>query len=111
MTIVTEKITLSNMQASSNYSKSGWYRRVVSFSRVLGKDALPEEYFQEKESFYYKVVDNTGSLLKSNGDPLLSVDAVYSEETFQEALAFIRKAGDNLHRVRKNWKGIETFTI
>lgn len=87
--IITEKICLRKAQ------------RVIAITGILSRDQLPKKYLDEEYSVYGKIIGKTFYLYKGQGELLLSSDMLYSEEDFQEILSFIRKAGDNLHRINK----------
>lgn len=76
--------------------------------------SLPSEYLGS-EPHCYKHYENVVCISKS---PNAEVGRVYSECTFNEMIATLKKCGENLSRIRsrireetKDWNGQVTFVI
>ena len=107
MEILTQKI-IFDMQA----------RKILGVFGALTKEELPEEYLAlkgENCAFYLNTLylsreirlkeqkhypdEGLFFLYRSDGTELLA-DRNYSEKNFQRALAYIKRAGNNLRRIK-----------
>ena len=108
--IVTEKV----------FDEVGKKGRVVKKLSCLPLNKLPEDYLKSTEEVVFLVEEYTDKghyasvfvgWIDQTMKILLETDEFISENAFQEALIFIRKAGDNLHKINKTWSGIERHVI
>ena len=89
------------------------FRRILGFKDVLSKDELPAEYlqgelcfFKDSEYIHVNTPDSGWSIQPGE---------VLKEQTFQEVLVWLKRAGSRLAKIRKkeqeSWGGKEVVTI